>query len=180
MLVKIRKGVFETNSSSTHSFTFKKAGQPADRTDNEYEIKFKIVSLEHKFLFMYGVIDCYYREHGRRKDIKDLHEILIEVYSNIVGKTSDEVEAFVKNEIKKDKYTRLCARYFNNDVLMECFCCAVKFCKKRWKHDLFAKFFEEFAYDYKVGFEKLLSDEYYIDLTEDWCGGSSEKEDIEY
>lgn len=175
MLVKIRRGVFETNSSSTHAFSIKKIDEPAEPAEWETEIKFKIVSLDHKFLFLYGVIKCFYNDYGG-KEVNDLLETLIQVYANSTNKKVEEVTAFIKAEEEKDRYTCLCARYFNNDCLAECSC----FTLDHKHYDVFAKLFFNVSNDYKEGLEKILSDNYYIDLTEFWAGGIYAKENIDY
>lgn len=178
MLVKIRKSVFETNSSSTHAFSILKKGVVCnpEAYDEEYDLKFRIISPKHKLLFLYGVIKCFYRDHSKTKEVKDLLELLVQVYADKTNKSVKEVKDFIKQEDEKDEFTSLCARYFNNDCLMECFCCM-----HDGKHnDVFAKLFFDISNDYREGFEKILSDEYYIDLTEFWAGGVYEKENIDY
>lgn len=146
----IRYGVFETNSSSSHSITVKKRDLKAkwrEEKDIPWEEK-EIRSAVEKMLFVWGIViadefeilrcelqnvediddeieRAEYLEYveSKKQDLIDRREALIRECKKVQDFDENEVRALM---IEGEEYPYdhiLCCRYFNEDCLNDCTCC---------------------------------------------------------
>ena len=182
----IREGVFETNSSSTHTVSFvKKEGDGADK-DSSYELH----SAFAKMMFLIGLCEnaatmpVYFEE--------DIEEIKNRMYpdGNIPPMSDKDIcEKFL--DIVKEEYMSeenidrgelekrimesnfscdgkcLCSNFFDDDVLIECTCPFEGYSGIVNTLELYHLYTEE---DYRKKAKEFLSIEYKFILKEYWCG----------
>lgn len=130
MKIQIRKGVFETNSSSTHSVIISNSANVdkiiKEVTDNvsEYWIDYftmhdKLTSVEEKVLFLGGLFDleiCRFK--SMFTEYKVFRKILTDMSEDDLIKRLDE---------NSSKYTGLydepyCSDYYENGCMIDCNC----------------------------------------------------------
>ena len=182
----IREGVFETNSSSTHTVSYvKKKGDGADK-GSSYELH----SAFAKMMFLIGLcenasqIPVYYEE--------DMDDILREMYPDgdiPVMSDKDLCEKFllaVKEEYMKEENIDskelekrilesdfsyegkcLCRDFFEDDVLDICTCPFEGYSGIVTSLELYHLYTDE---DYRKKATEFLSSEYKFILKEYWCG----------
>ena len=191
----IREGVFETNSSSTHSVVFKRKTSNEVDKDSSYEIHTPLA----KTLFLIGLI-TYVRKYGRitptlKADLFDFNNPTIDKWRELVGPTllknnSTEVcerfklavideyiqssgitlEEFNK-QFNESPFTRdgecLCCNFFENDVLNFCRC---PFDSFNGMVNAFQLINLENKEDYRAKAKEYLSNEFKFALKEFYCG----------
>lgn len=191
----IREGVFETNSSSTHSVVFKRKETNAADNDSSYEIHTPF----GKTMFLIGLI-TYVRKYGRIEailsaDLFDFNNPTVDQWREMVGPTflnDTDVEvcerfklAVIDEYIKLSKTTLeefnkqfnesnftcdgecLCCNFFENDVLDWCSCPFDSFGGMRDAFDLYNLNTKE---DYAKKAKQYLSNEFKFALKEFYCG----------
>ena len=181
----IREGVFETNSSSTHTVSFvKREGEGAEK-DSSYELHSPFA----KMMFLIGL--C---ENAARIPVyyEDMEELLSEMYPDgdiPVISDKDLCEKFLR--AVKEEYMRtesidsgklekrilesdfsyegkcLCRDFFEDDVLDICTCPFEGYSGIVNSLELYHLYTEE---DYRKKAKEFLSSEYKFILKEYWCG----------
>jgi len=106
MKTTIRKGVFETNSSSTHSLSI------SDSASENEQISFEICSREAKIVLLWGLIENAefntinsYQEKLKKK-ILELSEQIIKAYCDLSDKTKEEALLEIDYEAFSNTYLR--------------------------------------------------------------------------
>ncbi len=182
----IREGVFETNSSSTHTVSFvRKEKEGADK-ESSYELH----SAFAKMMFLIGL--C---ENASRVPVyfeEDMDEVLAEMYPEgdvPVMSDRDLCEKFLlavkeeymakeninDSELEKRIYESdfsyegkcHCSNFFDDDVLCDCTCPFEGYSGIVTSLELYHLYTEE---DYRKKAKEFLSSEYKFVLKEYWCG----------
>ncbi len=117
MKTVIRKGVFETNSSSTHAISIKKSNEKEISKDASFEIRSK----EAKIVQLFGLInnaeyECTSDDNPKfkipkklaypREIVLNFKEILIDTYCELTNQTRDKVMECIEFEAFSDTYLR--------------------------------------------------------------------------
>ena len=151
MKIQIRRGVFETNSSSNHSLIitnrkeYKKECEKVQKNCKWYKINFgevdkQVVTKEDKALMLGGLFDYEVQNFGL---LRKEHEIFLKILKD--NNETELLEKVIKNSNKyKDHPSEpYCTEYFYEGCLDECTC------------SFYSKFKEYFDYD-------SLEKEYYM------------------
>ena len=191
----IREGVFETNSSSTHSVVLKRKESNAPDKDSSYEIHTPFA----KTMFLIGLI-TYVRKYGRvsatlKAELFDFNNPTIDKWRESVGPdflkdNSTEVcerfklavidEYIQSSGITLEEFNKqfnestftcdgecLCCNFFENDVLDYCSC---PFDSFGGMVDAFQLFNLNTKEDYRAKAKEYLSNEFKFALKEFYCG----------
>ena len=192
----IREGVFETNSSSTHSVSFKRKTQKTANKDSSYELHSPL----SKILFFIGLCnhaelyDQQYENYPTftEEEIKELFEepfptneidnanwpsnkdildkfkdALIQEYMRMENISYQEFEKrYNESEFTCDGKC-FCHYFFDDDVLNDCTCSLDGYSSIIFTLELYDLNTEE---DYKNKAKEFLKPEYKFILQEYWCG----------
>ncbi len=175
----IREGVFETNSSSSHSVVLKKKENDNVDEDASYEIRTPLA----KTMFLIGLYtsikeDSHYGEDGEDDEYAHYEiesegvlikfiKIIIEEYIAMSNITEEEF----KKQYHESKFTYQgrchCSNFFEEGALIDCDCSFHTFSNVTFAlklpDDATDSFYHEKA-------KELLSDEYKFVLKEFYCG----------
>ena len=189
----IREGVFETNSSSTHSVVFKKKKNDLPDNDASYELHSPFA----KTMFLIGLYNhavrfspFYEEENGKTvtaNDYADWYEnvgefyeqlhcknlckkfknAVIEEYKSMSNITQEQFEKDFNESIFTCDGRCLCRDFFDDDVLNDCTCPFEDFYGIAKEFKLKELVSEE---DFNKKAKEYLSSEFKFVLKEFWCG----------
>ncbi len=186
----IREGVFETNSSSTHSVSFVRKGDGNRDDEASYELRSPL----SKLMFLIGLIEnanrCEYYDDENEiiDDIPDLYvdqdedilplNSLVNICKNFLNAVKEEYMS-IEGIDESEMYKRIaespfsyegkcrCRDFFENDVLDECSCIFDSYYGIVSTLELYLLYTAE-AFRRKA--KDFLSDECKFVLREYWCG----------
>lgn len=181
----IRRGVFETNSSSSHAVSLcRKKDDERWRTEDEIpEEEKEIRSAYEKMLFVWNFIcrelntdELYDWENKESFSVRPKVKAELDAYRRIFFEELQSVQSFDSVEANEEMNycimhahaDPLCCRFFNEDVLADCTCNITLEKIANFlgvKHPLSCdEGKREFA-------QKLFSDDFYFKTEEGWFGG---------
>ena len=175
----IRYGVFETNSSSTHSMSLCFKGENEEwRKEKEIpEEEREVRSPLHKFFVITGLLEQYQYQIENDYDIKYkqpllnqikvFKEFLAEEFKNIGGNIN-EYNGHIEDLRKSGCKDFLCDTYFNHSPLCDCDCSLSLFKNLKKVLQVKQNSDEEFKKAAKIFFNPNV----YFHLEEGWFGGA--------